>query len=801
MDVVSPFTKYLVAMNQWRRKMNAAIRLVGILRSCLLATSMFLIWAWLKPDAWIQQVILFFISLIAFLITSWSKGLSENSAADWLISLEMRNPKSNPSAFAIKDRKDLDLVWIRNIEDDIDEQRFEGQRIIRAKLASLLIPVIALFLFYENAGQAWDRALSSMERAALSFTYGARIQVLDGSPNDERGVVSLSAGRTFEITVLEQNMIELTVNAAPDATPLLQLKGKDGKIIQTFKLMRAGDARAEEASGTFSLRFSQAEDASLYLSTISGTNAVASIKVKKLPVPKVTLSSLAQEGKPWADDKPLPLIIDVSADNPLQAIQLHIKSGQRESRELVTEVMAQDKRNLKTHYKLSLDTYMEQDVQEIEITAEAMDRSVPVPLVGRSKSIVIQVASAYGRYKMSLETLRQIKSTLDSSLQSQKPASAAELKELAEKVQAQADDSPFYDGLDRQQLNQMQQAFEQLENKADMAMTLKVSEDLNRFLFEHENLDDRERDRDFFIGARTLSRVIEQDRKERKLEVEDVAKKLQTFARERAARWQKRVDRLPAEFKPQSWTAMKDKPIEKELGGIKPADDKGDTRTAIQTLSRNVERFRQWIEELEAKEDASRKQQEESRQQGLADARNVMRELQKRQGSISTKLDKAAQKPQSEMLQNWNTVRLDQNSNIKGAQELEGQLRSLSAEAAERIKAAAQAMATTVSSGTEGQFGEAESSSDAAGRLLQQADNAARQSQQESQQRGRRRRVSSDQYYGNQITGGDVDLTRNYEVNRRYREDVLNDIRDVKRQESSEETDTLLEDYLRRVIR
>ncbi|MBC7660808.1 MAG: hypothetical protein H7249_14015 [Chitinophagaceae bacterium] len=801
MEELSPFTQYLVAMNQWRRKMNIGIRTIGVIRSLLLAICLFLLWAWIKPEAWGQQVSVFFVTLIVCLILSWTKGLKQNTASEWSMSLEMRNPTSNPSALKMKSMDVIDPVWIRNIEEDISSQKFEGRSILMAKAASMLIPILMLFLFYESAGKAWDSAIYSIERAALTLSYGARIQVLEGSPKDDRGPMALGSSRNLEITVVEQNLIELTVNAAPDAAPLLQLKDKEGKVMQTFKLVRTGDARSDEAAGHFNLRFAQAEDADLFLSTISTSKPVASIKVKKLPVPKVTLTSAAREGEPWADDKPLPLTIEVKADNPLQVVQLHIKSGERESRELVSEVMAQDKKSLTTRYNLALETYVEQDVQDIEIIAEAMDRSIPVPLVGRSKPIVIQVASAYGRYRMALDSLRQIKTMLDSSLQSQTPINGKEMRQIAEKVQTQADDSPFFDGLDRQQLNQLGQAFEQLETKPNMPLAMKASEGLNRFLFEHENLDDRERDRDFFIAARTLSRVLEQDKKERKLEVEDVSKKLQNFVKERQARWEKRVDRLTADNKPPSWKAIKENPIDKGLASIKAADDKGDTRQAIQTLSRNVERYRQWIEELEGKEDASRKQQEESRQQGLADARNVMRELQRRQGTVSTKLDKADSRKKEELEQSWNSVRMDQNSNIKGAKELEGELRSLSPEAGERVKAAAEAMEATVGNGSEGKFGEAETSSDVAGRLLQQADSAARQSQQESQQRGRRRRVSSDQYYGNQVTGGDVDLKRNYQVNRRYREDVLNDIRDVKRQESSEETDTLLEDYLRRVIR
>ncbi len=800
-DEAPNFSSYLNLINSWRRKMNIGLRAIALVRSFMIATALFLLWAWLRPEAWAQQVAIFFLGLIACLLLSLTKSFRTNTAKEWLTSLEMKYNKTNPSAFQIEKLKRLDPIWTRNIEEDIQGQKIEGKKIIWAKLGSLLIPAVALLFFYQNAGQAWDRAIHSMERAALSLSYGARLRIVEGSPQGEKGFISLSSSRNHQVTVLEQNLIELTVVAAPDATPLLQLKDSAGKVMQTFKLVRSGDARSDEATGTFSLRFAQAEDAELYLSTISVNRPVASIKVKKLPVPLVTLATALREGELWADDKPLPLMIDVKAENPLQAVQLLIKSGTRESRELVSEVLAQDKKTLNTRYSLSLESYVEQDVQDLEIVAEAMDRAVPVPLVGRSKPIVIKVASAYGRYKLSLDTLKQIKSLLDNSLQAQKPMDAKALRELSEKVQLQADESPFYDGLDRQQLNQLSQAFQLLEQKPNMPLALKTSEDLNRFLFEHENLDDRERDRDFFIAARTYSRVLEQEKKERKLSTDDVSTKLQKFVKERQERWNKRIERLSPENRPESWQGMHENPMEKSLLAVKIFDDKGDTRQAIQTLSRNVERYRQFIEELEAKEDTVRKQQEEQRQQGLADARNQMRELQRRQGSVSTKLDRAADRSKEEMQESWNAARLDQNSNIKSTKELEGQLRSLSPEAGERIKAAAEAMEATVSSGNEGQFGDAETSSDVAGRLLQQADNAARQSQQENQQRGRRRRVSSDQYYGNQITGGDVDLKRNYQVNRRYREDVLNDIRDVKRQESSEEADTLLEDYLRRVIR
>lgn len=801
MEEMNTLDEYLLALTHWRKALNGALRLVGIVRSFLLAFCCFLLWAWLQPDAWVQQVSVFVISFISFLSLSFTRGLKHPTLREWLLSLEIGHPDAAISAFDLQEKEDIDPTWENNIREDFAKQKKEGSHLLLSKIGSLIVPVVCLIFLLEGAGNAWDRALYSIERAAMTLSYGAKLRVLEGSPTEVKVPFNLG-DKKLELTLLEQNLLELNVIAPPEAAPILQLKDKEGKPMQTFRLMRNSDSAANESVGRFNLRFALSEDANLYLSTLSASEPAASIKIKKLPVPIVKLTSAAEKMDVWPDDRPLPLTINVDAEHPLQIVQLHVKAGEREGKELVSEVLAKDKKTLETTYNLGLENFMEQDVQEIEIIAEAIDRAVPVALVGRSKPIVVKVASAYGRYRETLNSLKQIKNILDRSIQAQEFPESKELSEQVQKAQEQAEDSPYFDGLDRQQLRQMQQMFQTLEAKPDMSLAMRASEELNQFLFEHETLDDRERDRDFFIAARTMSRVLEQEKKERKVTVASVGEKMQKFLAERHERWTKRVARLKET--PSEWqNSVKDKPFEKAIDSIKKLDENNPPATsrALQNLSKTVEEYRKWIETLEQKEDSQRKEQEQQRQQGLANARNVLKELQKRQGQISTKLDKATERNQQELEQAWPSVRLDQNSNVKGTRELEAQLRSLSPEAAERMQAAAEAMEGAVKSGSENKFAEAESSADIAGRLLQQADNAARQSQQENQQRGRRRRVTSDQYYGNQITGGDVDLRRNYQVNRRYREDILDDVRAVKRKESSEGSDSILEDYLRRVIR
>lgn len=802
MEESSPLALSLARLNDFRRNINYALSALRVLRGGVLALCTFLLWAWVSPEAWGQQLAIFCVSLFVFLVIGWQKGLRPSSMSEWLLSLEMANPQSNKSAFQLPKDANLDPTWSRLVDSELERHKKEGWQLLISKGASLLLPLLALVVLSQTAGQAWESALQSLERAALSLTYGARLRVVEGMQESDSQLIKLSS-KTLELTVLEQNLVEVLVTAQPESAPSLQLKDSQGKSLQTFRLVKAPSPEGNETTGRFSVTFAITEDAQLFLSTISTSTPTAVIKVKRLPVPQVTLSSLADPEESWPDDKPLPLDIFVKAEHPLQSVQLVIKAGERTHKELVSEVLAQDKMELETSYNLPLESYMDKDEMELEIVAEAMDRAITGPLVGRSKPLIIKVVSAYGRYQLTLRTLAEAKKELDLAVQGKPEYNPKHLAELGNKAAKQAEDSPYFDGLDRHQIRLFQQTFESIARKPDQELTVQASEDLNRFLFEHESLDDRERDRDFFVAARTLSRLLEQKAEERKVSVDKVVNRMKNFLDERHRRWELRMQNMNAETRPPEWEQVQKKPFSQALSQIEKMDTSKPPQTedALQKLSQTVESYRQWIEALESKEDQARAEQEKQRQQGLANAQNQLRELQKRQSSVSTKLDKAAQREEKDLQESWASVRMDQNSNVKGTRELEAQLRSMSPTAGERMKAAVQAMEATIDSGNENKFADAESASDMAGRLLQQAESAARQSQRDNGKRGRRRRVTSDQYYGNQVAGGDVDLRRDYQVNRRYREDVLEDVRELKKRESSEETDSILEDYLRKVIR
>jgi chromosome segregation ATPase len=212
-------------------------------------------------------------------------------------------------------------------------------------------------------------------------------------------------------------------------------------------------------------------------------------------------------------------------------------------------------------------------------------------------------------------------------------------------------------------------------------------------------------------------------------------------------------------------------------------------------LSTLASQYRAWIEELEAKEDAMRAKLEKQRQQGLANARNELRELQQRQDQISTDLDRAAERS-ADVQQKWPAARAGENTNVDQAQGLLGKLQALSPTAGERLKAAIQSMQLALSAGEGSKWVDAESAADLAGRLLRDADQAANKSQKQ-QGRGRRRRSGGDEYHGTSI-GGQVEIKSEYQVDPRYREHIL---RDVEEEISDGENKAILDGWLHEVVR
>jgi hypothetical protein len=684
--------------------------------------------------------------------------------------------------------------------------------------STLLIPALAFVLVSSTVPSTLPDAWSSVSGLVGRLSSGAFIRVLEGGgKKDEPQTYKLSSSGTVEIEVLEENMLEVNLVAAKRPGVIYTVELRRVNVVEgedpVFQAFRLGDETqpakptGEEQQSTYRITFTATEPVHVIIPSISADAALATIKVKKLPVPKVRLSVATNLGdEPWPDDRPLPLKVVATAETPLQSISVLIRTQEKTSRELVANVMNEDKSAIDTAYSLLLEPYIDSDFAEVELVAEAVDRSVPDNLVGLSNPIRINTVSAYGRYRQTLSTMRQVKEVLDDAVGKKQDALDDQVKELTDKAVKQSEDSPFFDGIDRVQLEQFQAEVDSIHSNFESDRVMQLSSDINDFLFEHEALDDKERDRDFFVAIRGLSRVVEQPVAKRSGSVQTAVDRIKRFLDDRERRWKLRVERLPDEYRPPEWPKIQsERPFHGGLDFVaRAAKEDAQRQAALTRLSKLTTEYRDWIESLEKMEDQYREQSEQKRQQGLANARDQLKELQKRQGEISQKLDRANDRSQDELTGKWPSTKMEQQANINDTTSLENQIRSLSPAAGERIKVAIDAMKFTLESGNEKKFGEAESGSDLAGRLLRQADSAARKSQRPQQSGRRRRRVTGDGYYGQSIVGGDIEIKRDYQVDQRYREEVLNEVRQSLNDgndRSSSEDRRFLEDYLRSVIR
>ncbi len=619
--------------------------------------------------------------------------------------------------------------------------------------------------------------------------------------------IALSSGEYRPDKNATIELRELPLSYDKNATTF-NLKRNQLGLYQSFQLALNENNSlntAEKPNQKASLMFSVGSNTVLYIPELYGNSPLAIFTLKILPLPKLSIELASPRKDPWPDHIPLKLKIAVEAFYPLRKVELLIKAGKKQNKELVSDILINDMRVFNSEYELILEPYVINDIENIEIIATATDQAIPAPLTGYSNSIVLNVASAYGRYRNTLQTLREVKSSLDQNIASHKPMLEAQAMESMNKSLEDAEDSPFFDNFDRLRLNELKTALEKQFDRPSMEQLYTISNDLNSFLVEHESLDDRERDRDFFVAARGLARAMEVPENRRNTSIGEITTMMKKFLKDRHSRWQERLARLPQKMIPALWSdKIKNDPFSQSMDEIKHLKEKEDSSTnneaAMGKLSQSVNDYRAWIEALERQEDLHRAEMEQAKEQALVSAQNEIENIRKLQARISLALDQAKTKDKSKLDSLWPDIRMDQNANIKNTKKLETDLRSFSPAATARLKAATSEMKLTNEKGSEGDYVSSESHADMAGRLLIQAQNAAqRERSRMGQGRQSHKRTTGDNSYGNEIISSqDIETHYGYQVDKMYREEI---IEETQKSEGWEENKSFLSDYLRQIVR
>ncbi len=729
------------------------------------------------------------------------------------VALDISNPTSDSSPY--RREKNLSEEWIQHL-GNLKTKLLKEKLTRKIRLFEILgFPIMTLCLTILIKPQLAQSLLVGVASQILNFGSSTSLEIKRGLRNPDGQSMYKIGSSPIEISITPDNLVSFRTRLPADQqVPSLVFsridKGGESESFQFFESKTEGDdKKTSEIFKEYELGVTIPYSGQVVLPHLS-SKVLATFLVEQDPIPQVSLAhtnSNASTQGPWPDHQAIELKIEVQAFAPLDEVNLIIKSGKTESKELVRKISGEEQLILGLDHSFLPEPYLDEDLQSFELIAEVSDRSSPRPFVGYSEPLIIEVASAYGRYRNTLLKLRETSQQLAKHF-SENLKLPDSLAEDLDRTFQLSDDVPFFDQEDRFHLEQFRTTLNEILKKTDSEQKkddlFAVKAQIDDFLFEHEGIDDRERDRDFFVSLRTYSRLLTLS-KSGKEELTSIRKRtadqITHYLKDRQDRWAIRVGRLNPDFQPKSWPKVRDeRPFEKAIKSIEGRASQS-TYLSSGELSRLSQDYKAWIEELEKAETGQLAEREQSKKNALASSLNQIKELQKAQARISRELDSQKGPLDPEKTADlWPSLRMEQNQNTALASSVEGMLRSVSPLAAKRMNAAKEMMEKTSEKGNSSEFAQAETASDLAGRLLVQADQAAAQASQKQGQGRKRRRVSGDHYYGQTITGGDVRIVHDYEVDSKYRQRILDDLgSELEKDEGPSKA--LLEDYLRAVIR
>lgn len=763
---------------------------LNVLRSLLSGLCVSILWSKFAPENTLSAMLIGIVTFIVLLIFTIDWKLRIPVEKSVLLSLDIKFPGLRTSIY---DRKkwntpDFQEVWTHRIQDVLNElkkkERKHSYRYLYALIPLLLISVL---MWFWNGSYFFESARTVLK----SYVHrDAKIRIIQGNLDETKEFSILSSRNVLKLNLSPVNLVELEYSPLDrELVPSIELKksSEDASVLQSFQM----NEYKQLGTTKFLIQFSVVESSFLSIPQFSGNKPLVQFLVTESANPKVTLQSLRPISQEWEDDKPLDLLLRAQSKNALKSLSLLIDVHGHRFRESIYTIQGTDTFTLQTQQSLSLEKYVDQDFETVEVRAEVVDQSQPTPLTGFSPPLIIRTISSYGQYRKTLSTMRTAKENLDAAIVKSSPNLSPDTSSLMEEVQKEAKRGPFFDSTDRARITNFNEAIKNNAKHPNLNAVYQLSQNLGNFLLEHEMLDDRERDRDFFVAARGLSQLLETNNPSVKFAEE----KIQAFLLDREKRWKLRVGRLahPEKLK-RANSIIKEQYFSRQFAKMSK-NEAAKKNESLRSLSEQVSSYRQWINELEAAEDKEKEEREKERNSGLISAREELKQLQKRQLEVTKYLHNSDMRPKEDIEKEWPIARMHQNSNIQDGKKLEEKLNALTPRSAERLNAAIEAMSLTLQNGENGEFSQSESFADLASRLLHQA---TKMTEEEQQKKRRSRRGGSDKYYGQTIVGGDVDIEHEYRVDPRYREEVLDE---VIKSDYEGDNRTILNNFLKRIIR
>lgn len=644
------------------------------------------------------------------------------------------------------------------------------------------------YLLFQNTLSFTKNHFSDLPSFELTVLNGLKIST-------QPKKYQLHKGKTSVIELKEDNLVELTLSSDKEENKIILLD-ENKHFFQTILLQKES-----LSSKNYRPSFSLTKNLHLTLQSLpTETPPLVSFFVEAGELPEVFISPDISIKDPWPSNEPISLKIEVKAKKEISLVKLHIKSDSDFHSKEIAELSQKNIKNISLTETVYLDQFLSDDFGKITLQAEVEDITTPVSQKGFSNQITLNLISVYGEYQKALSLLKDLREHIaDSQTKGEIKLEKKSLEKMKE-LKTLSQRTPYFDHEDRRNLSEIHNLLQEYSQNLEEKTLQEASSLMTEFLSEHETLDDRERDRDFFVAMRSLSHLVEEEGVQKQKEILESNERTLKFLNERFERWQERVSELEDPQKIPSWESIEQKkPFQQSLEKISSWLKKSssfDSKKIRNELSKTVTSYENWITELETAEDKKEEEEAELAEKQLVSIREQLTELKKRQDEISIKLDQSENNSQEKLKSDWPITRLKQNTNLSAMDELISQLSSLNFSAGKRLDSAKEAMTEVLTSAEEQNFRKAETSSDSAGRYLREAMNKSQERQTKNQER-QRKKTGSQEYHGQAIHRGDIEIRHDYEIDKRYREDILKEFES----NSSENYHDIQERYLKKIIR
>lgn len=767
-------------------------KIINVVFALLAGMSISLFWYILDSESIFSSIFTGTVLAIMIIVIGNDWVRTKKLDQSLLLALDIKYPDSEKSIYNENNwnNDDFEKNWEKNFSTVKENYKKHQLKQIFKKIAYLM-PVFFIFMFlWVKSG---DDYLTSVQYFFKSFSESrVKIKVIEGSELDYlKAPVVISLNSSAPVKLSPMNLVSVDYTPLQgEENPVVQMKksSSDESIVQSYQMNEI----KENGIKKFRLEFAVSETSFLVIPNYSKKELV-SFLVQEPDGPKVTLEAGFSIPEQWLDDKPLPLSVKVSSKVSLQSVDFLIVVDGKHFTENIYISNGQDLNSFAEQSDLILDKYVESDSARVEIVAQAVDKSLPKPIIGLSRPIVINTVSNYGRYRKILSDLKTYKDNIDLALSKTSMKLQGENEKILDSVKSEADQSPFFDSVDRNRLEEMKKSYLAFNVKPDLKSLYQISQTVGRFLHEHEMLDDRERDSDFFVAARVYSHLIE----ENSPSLKSAGVKISEFLKERQRRWEIRTKRLRHPETLKRYTkVVQNRYILNEFEKVREAAEKEETRkNSLRSFSVLVSFYKQWTEELEKLEDKEREDSDKERDKGLVSALEMLKKLQRKQVEVSKYLHGSDTRSKEDLEKAWPSARMHQNTNIEESKKLSEFLSQMAPRSTERLNMAIESMNLTIQNGELAQYPQAESFADLASRLLHQA---SKMTEEERQNRRKAFRNSYGKYYGQPVVNGDVEIEHEYKVNPRYREEVLEE---VLKSDYQGDNQIILNNFLKRIIR